>query len=175
MADVPQRIVLEQHRDLHGFAFNRPVRWVLVTLLGVFLVLGLFDAFGQRPETQTLDTPQAKLELYAPPRLRGGLLYEARITVTAHRDLRNLAIALSPGWNEGMQQNTIEPSPLGEGSRDGDLLFTFGHVPAGHVFRFFMEFQTNATNIAWDRRADVALYDGARRLGTIHHTVTVFP
>jgi hypothetical protein len=175
MADIPQRIVLKRHRELQSVAFNRPVRWTLLAVLGVFLVLGLVNVFGQRPQTQVLNTPKASLELYAPSRLRGGLLYEARFTITAHRDLKNAALALSPGWNEGMQQNTMDPSPINQGSRDGDLLMTFGHVPAGHVFRFFMEFQTNATNVAWHRRADVTLYDGAQRLGTIHRTVTVFP
>jgi hypothetical protein len=73
-----------------------------------------------------------------------------------------------------MQQNTIEPSPVAEGSRGGDLLLTLGHVPAGQVHRLFLEFQVNATNVG-RRRADVTLYDGATKLGTIHRTVTVFP
>ena len=174
MADIPERIVLRRHRDLQTIAFNRPVRWALLALLGALLVLGLFNVFGQRPQTQWLDTPAAKLELYAPSHLRGGLLYEARLTITAHRNLKRAALAFSPGWNEGMQQNTIEPNPIGFGSRDGDLLLTLGHIPAGHVYRLFMEFQANATNVG-RRRADVTLYDGATRLGTIHRTVTVFP
>jgi hypothetical protein len=175
VSEIPQQIVLERHRDLHSAVFNRAARWTLLSLLGAFLVLGLLNAFGQRPQTLVLDTPQARLSLYAPSHLRGGLLYEARFTVTAHRELKNVALSLSPGWAEGMQVNTIEPSPIGEGSRNGDLLLTFGHVPAGQVLRFFMAFQTNATNLAWHRRADVTLYDGARRLGSIHRTVTVFP
>jgi len=175
MADIPQGIVVERNRDLHTFAFNRPARWAMLLVLACFLVLGLLNAFGQRPQTQVLDTRAARLEVYAPSRLRGGLLFEARFTITAHRELRNAALLFSPGWSEGIQHNTGDPSPIGEGSRDGDLLFTLGHIPAGHVYRFFEEFQVNATNVAWHRRADVALYDGAQRLGTIHRTVTVFP
>jgi hypothetical protein len=174
VATTPEGIDLGRHRDLRAVAFNRPVRWILLGLVCALLVLGLLNAFGQRPETLTLDTPAAKLVVYAPSRLRGGLLYEARFTITARRELKSAALSFSPGWNEGMQQNTIEPSPIGEASRDGDLLLTLGHVAAGHVYRLFMQFQVNPTNVG-RRRADVALYDGAAKLGTIHRTVTVFP
>ena len=174
MADIPQSIVLKQHRDLQSIAYNRPLRWALLGALALFLVLGLANVFGQRPGGLWLRMPAASLKLYAPSHLRGGLLWEARFTLTAHRELRSAVLQFSPGWNEGTQLNTIEPSPVGEASRDGDLLLTLGHVPAGHVYRLFMEFQTNATNVG-RRRADVTLYDGAKKIGTIHRTVTVFP
>jgi hypothetical protein len=174
MASLPDGISLERHRELGGPGFNRPVRWVILALLVAFLVLGLFNVFGQRPETTTVRAGAASLELYAPSRLRGGLLYEARFTINAHRDLKNALLQLSPGWNEGMQMNTIEPSPLGQGSRNGDLLFTLGHIPAGRKFRLFLQFQVNATNVG-RRAADVTLYDGGTKLATINRTVTVFP
>jgi hypothetical protein len=102
-------------------------------------------------------------------------MYEARFTIAAREDLTNAALELSPGWSEGMQTNTIEPSPVGEGSRNGDLLFTLGHVPKGKVFRLFMQFQVNPTNVAWRRKADVKLYDGGTLLLTVHRRVTIFP
>src|SRR6185437_13189545 len=111
MASVPDGIALERHRELNGPGFNRPVRWVVLGLLVAFLLLGAFNLFGQRPSGTTVDTPKAKLELYAPSRLRGGLLYQARFTITAHSDVKRALLALSPGWNEGMQVNTIEPGP----------------------------------------------------------------
>jgi hypothetical protein len=74
-----------------------------------------------------------------------------------------------------MQINTIEPGPVGEGSHDGNLLLTLGHVPKGDVYRLFMEFQINPTNVAWHRNADVTLYDGDQALLTIHRKVTIFP
>jgi hypothetical protein len=174
MASLPHGLSLERHRELRGPGFNRPVRWIVLALLVAFLLLGLFNVFGQRPGGTTVDTPSAKLELYAPSRVRGGLMYEARFTITAHRDVKRALLRLSPGWNEGQQVNTIEPSPIGEASRDGDLLLTLGHIPAGQKFRLFMEFQVNPTNIG-RRAADVSLYDGGVRLATIDRTVTVFP
>ena len=175
MADVPEGISLERHRELRSPGFNRPVRYVLLGLVGMVVVVGLFNGFGQRPSGTTAHSPAASLELYVPSRVRGGVFFEGRFTISAHRDLERAILELSPGWNEGMQMNTIEPVPFGQSSRDGDLLFTIGHVAAGHVYRLFLEFQVNATNIAWHRRADVTLYDGGTRLLTIHHTVTVFP
>ena len=172
--DVPDRIVLARHRDLHGHGSRRPVRYVLLGLLLAFLLLGVFNVFGQRPMTTTVRAGAASLELYAPSRLRGGLLYEARFTINAHRDLKNALLQLSPGWNEGQQMNTIEPSPLGQASRNGDLLFTLGHVPAGQKFRLFLQFQVNPTNVG-HRRADVTLYDGGTKIAAIERTITVFP
>jgi hypothetical protein len=174
MASLPDGISLERHCELAGPGFNRPVRYMLLGLGVSFLLLGLFNLFGQRPATTTVDTPKATLELYAPSRLRGGLLYEARFTITAHTDLKRALLQFSPGWNEGQQMNTMEPSPLGQASRNGDLLLTLGHVPAGQTFRLFLQFQVNPTNVG-HRRADVTLYDGAAKIATIHRSVTVFP
>lgn len=174
MASTPEGISLERHRELTGPGFNRPVRYVLLGLLAAFLLLGLFNLFGQRPSGTTVDGPQAKLELYAPSRLRGGLMYEARFTITAHQDVKRALLQFSPGWNEGQQLNTIEPSPIGQASRNGDMLLTLGHIPAGQKFRLFMQFQVNPTNVG-HRTADVTLYDGGTKLATIHRSVTVFP
>ena len=88
--------------------------------------------------------------------------------------MRNALLQLSPGWNEGMQINTIEPEPIAEASRNGDMLFTLGHIPAGRKHRLFMQFQVDPTNVG-RRRADVTLYDGAEKLLTIERTVTVYP
>jgi hypothetical protein len=174
MADIPDRIVLKRHLDLQGSGFNRRVRRILLALVGVFLLAGLLNVFGQRPRGRTAESSTAKLELYVPDHVRGGLLYEARFTITAHSDVKRALLQLSTGWNEGMQINTIEPSPLGESSRNGDMLFTLGHIPAGQVYRLFMQFQVDPTNIG-RRRADVTLYDGGAKLLTIHRVVTVFP
>jgi len=174
VADIPDRIVLKEHRDLEGRAHRVWYRRALVTLLVVFIALGAFNVFGQRPAGTTVHSREASLELYAPTKVRGGVFFEARFTITAHRDVKNAILQLSPGWQESLQMNTIEPVPLGQGSRDGDLLFTLGHIPAGQKYRLFLQFQVNGTNVG-RRRADVTLYDGATKLGAIHRTVTVFP
>jgi hypothetical protein len=174
VADVPDRLVLKRDRDLEGRVHHIWFRRAMVAVLVVFLALGLANVFGQRPVGHSVDTSEASLELYAPTTLRGGLFWEARFTITAHRDVKNALLQLSPGWAESMQINSIEPSPLGQASRNGDLLFTLGHIPPGQTFRLFMQFQVSATNVG-RRRTDVTLYDGATKLARLDRELTVYP
>jgi hypothetical protein len=81
---------------------------------------------------------------------------------------------LEPGWLEGFTLNTIEPSPVGEASDHGRLVFTLGHVPAGGSYRLYLQFQVNPTTVG-HRSQDVVLLDGSRRLTAIRRTITVFP
>src|SRR5437879_1656979 len=110
MADVPDGLVLRRHRDLDGVRLRPWPRWAMLTVLALFLLLGLINAFGQRPVTSTASSGAAKLTLYAPTHLRGGLLFSARFHIAATHDLRNAVLILDPGWAEGMSINTIEPS-----------------------------------------------------------------
>ena len=174
MADVPDTIDLDRHRELASWGYNRPIRYIVLALGCTILVLGLFNVFGQKPRTWNADSTQASLELYAPSHVRGGLLYEARFTIRAHQALTHAVLQLSPGWAESQQINTIEPSPVAETSRNGSLLLTLGAVPKGQHFTLYMEFQVDPTNVG-RRSADVALYDADKRLLSIDRKLTVFP
>jgi hypothetical protein len=174
MADIPDGILLKRHRDFTGRGHELWVRRGLLTLVAAVLVLGLVNVFGQRPQSTTVSGSGATLKLYAPARVRGGLMYEARFRITAKRELKDAQLLLGSGWLEGMTINTIEPSPIGEGSRDGDLLLDLGHIPAGERYLLFVQTQVNPTNIG-SREADVELYDGSKRIAHIDHTITVFP
>jgi hypothetical protein len=173
-ADIPDSIVLKRHRDLVGRRYQVWIRRGLLILIGLVPLAALFNTFGQRPSVQRVDSPAAQLELYAPSRLRGGLLWEARFTVRAHSDVKDAVLVLDRGWLEGMQINTIEPSPVGEGSHDGALVLDLGHVPAGQKHVLYMQFQVNPTNVG-NRAANVRLYDGQQLLLTLHRRVMVFP
>jgi hypothetical protein len=175
VAEIPDTIVLKRHRDLEGRRKDVWVRRGLVTLVAVVPVLGLFNVFGQRPGKPTVATSAARLQLYAPSRARGGLLYEARFHITARQEIKKAILVLDPGWAEGQQINTIEPSPSGEASRDGQLELTLGHIPQGQTYLLFMQFQVNPTNVAWRRPANVELFDGNTHLLTLKHRLTVFP
>jgi len=175
MADVPDGIVLKRHRDLQGMRRTLWPRRVLIGAIVAFALLGLANVFGQRPVNASANTAEASLRLNAPNHLRGGLLFSARFHVTAHRDVKDAVLVLDQGWAEGMAINTIEPSPIGEASRDGKLSFDLGHIPAGQSYVLYMQFQANATNVAWRRPAGVTLLDGPRRLLHIDRKVTVYP
>lgn len=174
MAETPDSIVLKRDRDLEGRQNQIWVRRVLFALLCVVPILALLNVFGQRPTGSDAAVPAAHLNVYAPSHVRGGLLFEARFHVSARRNLRNATLVLSPGWLEGMTVNTIEPSPVSEASKDGKLSLVLGHIPAGHSFLLFMQFQVNPINVG-RRSQNVALYDGSRKLLELHRTITIFP
>ena len=174
MASAPDGIVLERHRDLRGRGAGLWVRRSLIAAIAGVSLLGLLNVFGQRPETIAAAVPEAKLTLYAPTHLRGGLLFSARFDLTAREDLKQARLVLDPGWAEGMAINTIEPSPTNESSEDGKLSFVLGHVPAGKSFILFMQFQVTPTNVG-RRSQNVELFDGPTHLLTLDRTVTIFP
>jgi hypothetical protein len=173
MAQPPEYLTLAGNRDRAGQR-EAPVRRALVALVALICLAGLLNVFGQHPQTSEAATSQASLKVYAASRVRGGLYYQARITVTARRDVENATLVFEPGWAEGITINTVEPSPVGEASRDGNLVFELGHVPAGTSYILFLQLQVNPTNIG-HRSQDVALYDGDKFLTKVDRSVTVFP
>jgi hypothetical protein len=175
MADVPDGIVLKRHRDLDGMRETLWPRRIILGAVALFAVLGLLNVFGQRPVYASADSPAASLKLNAPDHLRGGLLFSARFHIAAHRDVKDAVLVLDQGWAESMAVNTIEPSPVGEASRDGKVSLDLGHIPAGQAYVLYMQFQANATNVAWRRAAGVTLYDGTTRLVHIDRKLTIFP
>jgi hypothetical protein len=174
MATPPEGLTLKRNRDLAGLERRPVVRWILCTLLVLFLVLGLLNVFGQRPATTSASAPGAELHVYSPSRVRGGLVFESRFHIDAIREIRDATLVLDPGWLEGMTLNTVEPSPVGESSRDGRIAFQLGHIPAGSRYLLFLQFSVNPTNVG-RRPADVDLYDGDTRLLHVDRTITVWP
>ena len=176
MADVPDTLVLERHRDLEGvYRSGVWIRRAILSLIALVAVFGLFNVFGQRPATVRAEVAAATVSVYAPTSIRGGDFMEARFHITAKQDLKNATLKLDPGWAEGLSINTIEPSPVGEASDDGRLSLQLGHIPAGHAHILFMQFQVNPTNLAWRRPQNVELDDGNKVVATLHRTITVFP
>jgi hypothetical protein len=173
MANPPSYLTLRRNRDQAG-RVEVKVRRVIVGLVCVLLLAGLLNVFGQRPATSQAGTAAASLKVYAADRVRGGLIYEARFTITAHADVKEATLVLDSGWLEGITLNTIEPSPVGEASRDGKLVLTLGHVPKGTSYILYVQLQVNPTNVG-RRSQDVALYDGDTFLTSVDRDVTVYP
>jgi hypothetical protein len=170
----PQFLTLKRNRDLGGLERRPWTRTILLLLLTLVIVAGLLNVFGQRPSTETVTVPSATFEVYAPDTLRGGLIFMARFTIDAREDLDEATIVLDPGWLEGITLNTVEPSPVGEASRDGRLALDFGHVAAGSRLIAFLQFQVNPTEVG-RQPADVDLYDGETLLAHVDRRVTVWP
>jgi hypothetical protein len=143
-------------------------------LVAALALAALLNVFGQRPTTSSASVPAATLRVYSPPRVRGGLMFTTRFHITAHDDLKDARLVLDPGWIEGMQVNSMNPQPIGEGSRNGWIVLDLGHIPAGGSYIQFVEFQVNPTNVGHRSQA-VELDDGQTKLLTIHRTITIFP
>jgi hypothetical protein len=172
--EIPQGLVLKRHRDLEGRHWHVWFQRAMLVLLTAFIVTALLNVFGQRPSTTSAASPAATLSLNAPDSLRGGLLFGAHVYVQAYRDIRNAILVLDSGWINGFTMNTMQPTPLGSASRDGKLILTLGHIPAGHTYTLWMQFQVNATQVGIDRQ-NVVLLDGQQRLAELHRSVTTYP
>ncbi len=174
MADAPDTIVLKRHRDLEGRQNELWVRRGLLALAAVAPLLALFNVFGQRPETSLAHSSAAELKIQAADDVRGGLLYQARFHIHATQDVKDATLVLSTGWLESMTVNTIEPSPISEASRDGNLALELGHIPAGDDYILFVQFQVNPTNVG-HRDQITELDDGDKVLLRIDREITVWP
>ena len=173
MANTPQFLTLKKNRD-RSERVELALRRGFFGLLTVVIVAALLNVFGQHPTNTLAAASAADLKVFAPAALRGGLYYEGRITVEAKSELEKTTLVFDSGWTEQMQINTIEPSPVGESSRDGKLALELGHIPAGQKHVLWMQFQVNPTNVG-RRSQDVALYDDTTLLATANRKVTVFP
>lgn len=174
MSQIPDTIVLKRDRDLAGRQSEIWVRRGLFALLCAVPVLALLNLFGQHPQTSSGAVAAAKLSVSAPSSVRGGLLYQARFTITAKKSLAQAELVLDRGWLDGLTINTLEPSPASETSRNGKLALDLGQISAGHLYVLVVDFQVNPTTVG-SQDQNLTLYDGDQALVTLHRTLTVFP
>ena len=167
---------LDKSRDWKGRPFERWLPEVIFGLLCLIPVLALFNVFGQNPSTERVVNPNgvASLELTAPKVVRSGLLFQARFDIRTKRELKDAVLVLDPGWNESMTLNTIEPSPSSESSRNGSLSLDLGAIPAGKLWRQYIQFQANPVN-AGTQTQGVTLYDGNVPILHLNREIKVWP
>jgi hypothetical protein len=174
MADTPDGITLKRNRDLEGRGRAPWLRRALLCCVTAVPVLALFNVFGQDPSTTSAAGQAASLSVTAPTRLRGGLIFQVRVKVVAHREIKQLQLAFDEGWWESMSVNSVEPQPSSETSHDGQVVLAYGSLPAGKTLICWIYFQVNPTNVG-ERREDVALQDGSQLLARVHRSLTIFP
>jgi hypothetical protein len=110
----------------------------------------------------------------APDRLRGGLIFQVRVTVVAYSAIHSLNLEFDPGWWESMSVNSIEPQPTSQTSANGKVVLAYGKLSAADRLTIWIYFQVNPTNVG-DRREDVWALDGSTTLAHIHRSLTIFP
>jgi hypothetical protein len=163
-----------RHRDLTGRKRGPWVRRLILALMAIVPLAALFDGFGQASAIHTAQGFGVSLTVDAPDRVRGGLMFTSRFTVQAKAPVNDVRLLLEPGWFQGTTFNGIAPQPASESSRDGWTEFDFGKLESGQSFTVWMSWQVNPTNVG-RHAADVALYDGDRRIARVHRTVTIAP
>src|SRR4051794_13435509 len=174
--EAPDHIELGRHRDLDGRAVERWTPRILFAVICAFPVLALFNVFGQAPEVEKVANPNgaATMELSAPTTVRSGLIWQARFDIRAKREIKDAVLVLDSGWLESMTMNTVEPSPAEETSRNGGVAFDLGDIPAGKLWRQYLEFQANPVN-AGSQSQGATLYDGNVPLLHLNRDIRVWP
>jgi hypothetical protein len=165
---------LARIRDLQGRRGEPWARRALLALLAAPVVLGLAGALGQETVTRSAAGPRARLELDAPRVLRGGLMWGARIKVRAQDTIRHPRLVLGSGYADGMQMNTIEPSPTGEAARGPRLVFSYDKLDGGDELVVYLQLQVDPTTTG-PQDATVTLDDATEPLARAEHTITVLP
>jgi hypothetical protein len=168
-------VAQDRYVQLSGRGWHVWLRRALILLLTAALVAALFGAFGQRRTTTTAATPEATMRIDAPPRLRGGLLYQVRFRLTARAHaLSHPKLVLGENWFDGLSLNNVVPNPSGSNSRGGRFAMVFPALGQGETLTVLTYWQTNPTT--YGRRSLVASFsDGATPLVVQHRTLTVFP
>jgi hypothetical protein len=166
---------LERHRDLVGRNREIWARRILTAVFVAFILLATANVFGQRPSSARAAGPAATLEVSTPATVRGGLIFQTRIDVTATDSIAHPTLVLSGGWFDGMTLNSVQPGPADQEARGAAVTLAYPPLRRGARMTVWLEWSANPTNLAWNRPEQVVLADGASALVSITRHVTVFP
>lgn len=160
--------------DERGVRLGVRTRRTILSVLLVVPLLALLGLLGQRAGAWHAAGARATLELRGPGTVRGGLYFESRVTIRARGRIQHPRLVLDEGWLEGMQVNSIEPSPQSESSRDGRLVLAYSSLLPGDLWRIYFQFQVNPTNVG-HRSYALELDDDTTRIARIDRSLTVLP
>ncbi|MGX7896391.1 hypothetical protein [Tsuneonella sp. HG222] len=148
---------------------------VALGLLGSLLVVALAGAFGgQSSPPLVAKTELADLSVSTPAILRSGMFFETTVDVTAHADLADATIALSPSLWRSITINTSMPQAGEEEFSDKLFKLHYGPLARGEAIHLKLDGQVNP-DLFLGNRGDVALFDGEREIGRIAVRVKVLP
>jgi hypothetical protein len=110
-----------------------------------------------------------------PARLRGGLIFQTRVDITATAPIAKPTLVLGGGWFDGMTLNSIQPGPASQAVRGEAVTFAYPQLAAGRRMTVWFEWSANPTNLAWMRSEAIRLDDGWTPLVSATPSVTVLP
>lgn len=138
---------LERTRDLTGRRWQPWVRRIALALMLAFVIAGLAGAFGQVESTTTVTGKSAQVSVRVPESLRGGLYWPAHIRITAREKIAAPTVVLGAGYIQGMQLNSLTPTPVSEQTRDGRLVWAYPTLEAGDTLDVRLQLQVNPTTV----------------------------
>lgn len=155
--------------------YNLWIRRVFLAVLLVVVILALLNVFGQRASSATAHSATADLVVHSPTTVRSGLLYQAKVTIIAHRTIPSATLILSSGWIDGLTMNTQQPSPSNETSGPGgSLVVSLGKLQAGQTYTQYLAYQVNPTS--YSSRPQVATVEAAGTpVVSLRRTMTIVP
>jgi hypothetical protein len=162
------------HRDRTGTGWRVWARRALLGLFALISLAGLLDVFGQQPSTATAAGPGAAVAVQMPGAVRGGLIFQMRVTIEAKKQIDSLRLVMDPSFYDGMTFNSMTPGAVSETDRDGRPVYQYGTLPKGTRYVIWFQCQANPTNVG-RRGATLEVDDGTTPLAAVHRTLTVFP
>lgn len=174
MSDLPDGIDLSRHRDFEGKGSGQALRHLFLVLLLAFVVAALLNVFGADTTTSEARAPAATLKVTAPERVRGGLLYQARIEIHSLQPIGAPTLVLDRGWIEETTLNTLEPEPAETTTDEGHLKVRYPPLKPGRILTVYLNFQANPNNVGTHNQG-VALYDADKEIASVERTQVNFP
>ena len=173
---IPDGLVLKRHRDFDGRRLERLVPQAGLLIFCALPVLALMNVFGQSPVVKTVSNPNGvvTMQLSAPTAIRSGDIFQARFDIRAHKQIKDAVLVFDSGWLESITMNTAEPGASSETSRNGGIAFDLGNIPAGKLWRQYLQLQPNPVN-AGPQSQGVTLYDGNVPLLHLNRSLMIWP
>ena len=165
---------IEELRELPRSTTGLWARRLFLLLLALCIIAALLNAVGQHETISQAQGARASLSVSAPPRVRGGLLYQARLHVTAKQAIKQPTLVLDRGWLDQTTVNAIDPEPSQEQPEHGGVGLEFDALPAGSELTVWVSFQANPTNVG-RHRTHVVLTDGDIRLASVSRSQLNLP
>lgn len=144
-------------------------------MLVVFVLLAAANTFGQRPSSVAASGPDARLVVSTPATVRGGLIFQTRVDISARKAVAQPTLVLGGGWFDGMTLNSVQPGPTAQAARGDAVTLTYPTLAAGGRMTVWLEWSVNPTNLTWNRAAQIRLENGDSPLVQLTRHVTVFP
>jgi hypothetical protein len=171
---TPEELFTDIEVEPRSGSVAQGVRRAILALFALFVLAALLDVFGQQPKVSSAGGRTARLTVSAPETVRGGLLFQARITIRANRKIDEPNLVLDRGWFEGMQINGLEPAPSNESGYARKVIFNYEPLDAGKTLTVWLALQVGPT-YPGKRSARVRLQDGTTTLATVTRDLTVLP